>query len=56
MTVQSSIAGQPGCRAALQVVNEEVSGDFQGQPVAVRRKAWSLYLPRYVDPRDYNPL
>jgi len=56
MPVQSSIEGQPGCRAALEVVNEEVSREFQRQPVAVRRKAGSLRLPRDVKGRAYNPL
>src|ERR1019366_988400 len=38
LPVQSGIAGQPGYRAALEVVNVEVSRDRQRQPVAVRRK------------------
>src|SRR4051794_17042282 len=56
MPVQSGIDGELGCRAALEVENEEVSRDCQRQPVAVRRKARSLRLTQYVDGRAYQPL
>ena len=56
LTVQSGIEGQPGYRAALEVVNVEVSRDLHGQPVAVWRKARGLRLPRYADGWAYHPL
>src|SRR5579872_7269804 len=56
MPVQSGVEGQPGCRAALEIVNEEVSCDFQRQPVAGRGKARSFRLPRDAEGRAYNPL
>src|ERR1035437_10243558 len=56
MPVQSGTTGQPGYRAALEIVNGEVSRDRQRQPVAVRRKARSLRLLRYADGWAYDPL
>jgi hypothetical protein len=56
LPVQGGIEGQPGYRAALKVVNEDVSRRRQRQPVAVPRKARSLRPPRYAYGWAYNPL
>src|ERR1017187_8052292 len=56
LPVPSGIEGQPGCRAALEVGKGEVPRAPHRQPVAVRRKARSLRLPRDADGWAHNAL